>query len=79
MLEDIIVGEDNPDHLASLARGHLRVKIPQLRLALAGRSVTLILLSVSAFSGSNTVCGNCVARRTLEDIGRQRPDLAQLY
>jgi transposase len=30
MLEDIITGEDNPEHLASLALGHLRVKIPQL-------------------------------------------------
>jgi hypothetical protein len=35
MLEDIITGEDDPEHLASLALGHLRVKIPQLRLALA--------------------------------------------
>jgi hypothetical protein len=34
MLEDIIAGEDDPEHLASLALGHLRVKIPQLRLAL---------------------------------------------
>src|SRR5580700_7959125 len=37
MLEAIITGEDNPEHLASLALGHLRVKIPQLRLALAGK------------------------------------------
>jgi hypothetical protein len=37
MLEDIITGEDNPEHLASLALGHLRVKIPQLRLALEGK------------------------------------------
>ena len=29
MLEDIISGEDDPEHLASLALGHLRVKIPQ--------------------------------------------------
>jgi transposase len=36
MLEDIITGEDDPEHLAALALGHLRVKIPQLRLALAG-------------------------------------------
>ena len=36
MLEDIISGEDDPEHLASLALGHLRVKIPQLRLALEG-------------------------------------------
>ena len=30
MLEDIITGEDDPERLASLALGHLRVKIPQL-------------------------------------------------
>src|SRR6516164_8566119 len=33
MLQDIITGEDNPEQLASLALGHLRVKIPQLQLA----------------------------------------------
>jgi transposase len=37
MLEDIIAGEDDAEHLASLALGHLRVKIPQLRLALEGK------------------------------------------
>ncbi len=37
MLEDIISGEDDPEHLASLALGHLRVKIPQLRLGLGPR------------------------------------------
>jgi len=37
MLEDIIAGKDDPEHLASLALGHLRVKIPQLRLALEGK------------------------------------------
>ena len=36
MLENIITGEDAPERLASLALSHLRVKIPQLRLALAG-------------------------------------------
>lgn len=35
ILEDIICGEDDPEHLASLALGHLRVRIPQLKLALA--------------------------------------------
>jgi hypothetical protein len=34
MLEDIIAGEDDPEHLAL---GHLRVKMPQLRLALEGK------------------------------------------
>jgi transposase len=37
MLENVITGEDDPEHLASLALGHLRVKIPQLRLALEGK------------------------------------------
>jgi transposase len=36
MLKDIIIGEDNPEHLASPALGHLGVKIPQLRLAVEG-------------------------------------------
>ena len=66
MLEDIISGEDNPEHLASLALGHLRVKIPQLRLALEGKIRSPSSLSAWAFTGSNTVCGtrNCIARRT---------------
>ncbi|MGA8618683.1 MAG: IS110 family transposase, partial [Candidatus Sulfotelmatobacter sp.] len=67
MLVDIINGEDSPEHLASLALGHLRVKIPQLRLALARRKDSFpSSLSASAFTGSNPVCGtrNCIARRT---------------
>ena len=37
MLEEIISGEDDPEHLASLALGHLRVKIPQLRAGAASQ------------------------------------------
>jgi len=37
MLEEIIAGQNDPEHLASLALGHLRAKIPQLKLALEGK------------------------------------------
>jgi transposase len=37
MIEAIIAGEDDPERLAALARQRLREKIPELRLALAGK------------------------------------------
>jgi transposase len=37
MLEAVARGEDEPEGLADLARGRLRAKLPQLRLALEGR------------------------------------------
>src|SRR6516162_4249677 len=37
MLQAIIAGQDNPEALAELARGKLRAKIPELRVALQGR------------------------------------------
>jgi transposase len=37
MLRALITGETNPVKLAELARGRLRIKIPQLQLALCGR------------------------------------------
>jgi transposase len=37
MLQAIIAGETDPQNLAKLARGRLRVKIPALKLALQGR------------------------------------------
>jgi len=37
MIEAIIAGEEDPKHLAELARKQLRREIPQLQLALAGR------------------------------------------
>jgi transposase len=79
MLEDIITGEDNPEHLASLARGHLRVKIPQLRLALEGkirshhRFLLRRLLDQIQFVEQEIA----LLDERLEDIGRRRPDLAQ--
>ena len=36
MIEAIIAGEDNPEHLAALAKRRLKEKIPELRLALQG-------------------------------------------
>jgi transposase len=37
MLEEIIAGQNDPEHLASLALGHLGAKTTQLRLALEGK------------------------------------------
>ena len=37
MIEAIIAGEDNPEHLANLAKRRLRQRIPDLQLALSGR------------------------------------------
>jgi transposase len=79
MLEDIIAGEDDPEHLASLALGHLRVKIPQLRLALEGkirfhhRFLLRRLLDQMQFVEHEIA----LLEERLEDIGRQRPELAQ--
>ena len=74
MLEDIITGEDNPEHLASLALGRLRVKIP-ITTCSRRKDPFPSSLSASAFTGSNTVCGtrNCFARRT---PGGHRPTKA---
>src|ERR1700691_938167 len=77
MLEDIISGEDDPEHLASLALGHLRVKIPQLRLALEGkirshhRFLLRRLLDQIEFLEHEIA----LLDERLEDIGRQRPEL----
>src|SRR5258708_8457652 len=79
MLEDIITGEDDPEQLASLALGHLRVKIPQLRLALEGkirahhRFLLRRLLDQIQFVEHEIA----LLDERLEDIGRQRPELAQ--
>ena len=79
MLEDIVTGEDNPEHLASLALGHLRVKTPQLRLALEGkirphhRFLLRRLLDQMQFVEHEIA----LLEERLEDIGRQRPELSQ--
>jgi transposase len=79
MLEDIIAGEDDPEHLASLALGHLRVKIPQLRLALEGkiRSHHRFLLRRLLDQIQSVEHEIALLDERLEDIGRQRPALAQ--
>jgi transposase len=78
-LEDIISGEDDPEHLASLALGHLRVKIPQLRLALAEkiRSQHRFLLRRWVDQIQFVEHEIALLEERLEDIGRQRPELAQ--
>ena len=79
MLEDIISGEDDPEHLASLALGHLRVKIPQLRLALEGkiRSHHRFLLRrlVDQIQFVEHEIGLLDER--LEEIAQSRPELSQ--
>jgi transposase len=79
MLEDIIAGEDDAEHLASLALGHLREKIPQLRLALEGkirshhRFLLRRLLDQLHFVEREIV----LLEERLEEIGQQRPELSQ--
>ena len=51
MLEDIIAGEDDPEHLASLALGHLRVKIPAVKTcSRRKRSVPIIAFCSGVWS-----------------------------
>ena len=79
MLEEIIAGQDDPEHLASLALGHLRVKVPQLRLALEGkirphhRFLLRRLLDQLRFVEHEIV----LLDERLEEIGRERPELSQ--
>jgi hypothetical protein len=79
MLEDIIAGQDDPEHLASLALGHLRVKIPQLRLALEGkiRSHHRFLLRRLLDRLHFVEHEMALLEERLEDIRRQRPQLSQ--
>jgi transposase len=79
MLEEIIAGQDDPQHLASLALGHLRAKTPQLRLALEGkirphhRFLLRRLLDQLHFVEHEIA----LLDERLEDIGRQCPELSQ--
>jgi transposase len=79
MLEDIITGEDDPEHLASLALGHLRVKIPQLKLALAGkvRSHHRFLLRRLLDQVQFVEHEIALLDERLEEIAQQRPELSQ--
>jgi transposase len=79
MLEEIIARKDDPEHLASLALGHLRAKTPQLRLALEGkirphhRFLLRHLLDQWHFVEHEIV----LLDERLEDIGREQPELSQ--
>jgi transposase len=79
MLEEIIAGHDDPQHLASLALGHLRAKTPQLRLALEGkirphhRFLLRRLLDQLQFVEHEIA----LLDERLEDMGRQCPELSQ--
>jgi transposase len=79
MLEAIITGEDNPEHLASLALGHLRVKIPQLRLALAGKIRSHHRFLLRRLLDQIQFVEHEIARldERLEEIAQQRPELSQ--
>jgi transposase len=79
MLEDIIAGEDDPEHLASIALGHLRVNIPQLRLALEGkiRSPHCFLLRRLLDQMQFVEHDIALLDERLQDISRQRPELSQ--
>lgn len=78
MLEAIITGEDDPEQLAALALGHLRAKIPQLRLALAGRIrdhhrflLKRLLHQIDSFESEIRLLDE-----RLEEIGNGSPGLA---
>jgi transposase len=79
MLEEIIAGQNDPDYLASLALAHLRDKIPGLKLALEGRNrphhrfLLPRLLDQLRFVEREIE----LLAESLEDIGRQRPELSQ--
>jgi hypothetical protein len=49
MLEDIITGEDNPEHLASLALGRLRVEDSNYDLLSKERSVPIIAFCIGVY------------------------------
>lgn len=78
MLDALVLGEDNPEKLAELALGHLRAKIPQLRLALEGsvRDHHRFLLQRLLLQWRFVVEEIAVLDRRLDQIGAQEPDLA---
>jgi transposase len=78
MLDALVLGEDNPEKLAGLALGHLRAKIPQLRLALEGsvRDHHRFLLQRLLLQWRFVVEEIAVLDRRLEQIGAQESDLA---
>ena len=77
MLDALVLGEDNPEKLAELALGHLRAKIPQLRLALEGkvRDHHRFLLRRLLIQWRFVVEEIAVLDQRLEQIGAQEPSL----
>ena len=78
MLDAIVAGQADPEQLADLALGHLRAKIPELQLALAGtvrehhRFLLKRLLQQLRFVENEID----VLDQHLEHIGQQEPGLA---
>jgi transposase len=78
MLDALVAGQIDPEQLADLALGHLRAKIPQLRLALEGkirehhRFLLKRLLHQLRFIESEID----LLDQRLEELGQQDPTLA---
>lgn len=68
MLEAIAAGQEDPEQLAEMARRRLRAKIPQLRLALAGRVTDhhrfLLRLLLDELTQLEALIGRLTARIT---------------
>lgn len=78
MLDAIVAGEIDPERLADMALGHLRAKIPQLRLALEGRVrehhrflLKRLLHQLRFIEGEIDLLD-----QRLEEIGHQEPVIA---
>jgi transposase len=78
MLDAIVAGEIDPERLADMALGHLRAKIPQLRLALEGRVrehhrflLKRLLHQLRFIEGEIDLLD-----QRLEEIGQQEPAIA---
>jgi transposase len=78
MLDAIVGGEIDPEQLADMALGHLRAKIPQLRLALEGRVrehhrflLKRLLHQLRFIEGEIDLLD-----QRLEEIGQQEPAIA---
>jgi transposase len=77
VLDALVLGEDNVEKLADLALGHLRAKIPQLRMALEGkvRDHHRFLLQRLLIQWRFLIEEIAVTDERLEQIGSQEPDL----
>jgi len=77
MLDALVLGEDDAEKLAELALGHLRAKIPQLRLALEGqvRDHHRFLLERLLMQWRFLLGEIAVIDRRLEQIGGHEPEL----